>query len=318
MDVISLGEALVDFLPNRRGQRVREVAQWTPCLGGAPANVAVGLARLGARSGLVGVTGDDEFGHFLKGGLRREGVDVSHLRQTAEGKTGLGFVSLTRSGERSFTFYRTRSAETFLDRRDTHAAARLLARSKVVHVGTNSLVHAPARAAVVEAVTRAREAGQITSTDPNLRLHLWKDPAVLRRLLGVLFKQCAVVKLSDEEIEFVTGTRDVLRALDWLEARGVVVAVVTRGPKGASVRFRGQTRHVPARRVKVLDTTGAGDGFTAGFLYGVTRQYGTRAELERADLDALEGHARFGCLVGSHVVTRLGAVAGLPTQRQLA
>ena len=103
MDVISLGEALVDFLPNRRGKRVREVTNWTPCLGGAPANVAVGLSRLGAKSGLVGVTGDDEFGHFLKQGLEREGVDVRHLRQTEEGKTGLGFVSLTHSGERSFT-----------------------------------------------------------------------------------------------------------------------------------------------------------------------------------------------------------------------
>ncbi len=317
MDVVSLGEALVDFLPNRRGQRVREVSQWTPCLGGAPANVAVGLSRLGAKSGLVGVTGADEFGHFLKQGLNREGVDVRHLRQTGEGKTGLGFVSLTQSGERSFTFYRTRAAETFLDGRDTAGAARLLRASKVVHVGTNSLIHAPARAAVAEAVKRAYEAGQITSTDPNLRLHLWKDPQVLRRLLVVLFKRCAVVKLSEEEIEFVTGTTDVTRALDWLEKKGVVVAIVTRGPKGASLRFRGETREVPARRVKVVDTTGAGDGFTAGFLYGLTRMYSNRSQLEGADLDALEGHARFGCIVGSHVVTKLGAVAGLPRRGQI-
>ncbi len=317
MDVISLGEALVDFLPNRRGKRVREVTNWTPCLGGAPANVAVGLARLGAKSGLVGVTGHDEFGHFLKQGLQREGVDVRHLRQTDEGKTGLGFVSLTQSGERSFTFYRTRAAETFLDARDTTGAAKLLRSTRVVHVGTNSLIHAPARAAVSDAVKQAYEAGQITSTDPNLRLHLWKDPAVLRRLLGVLFKRCAVVKLSEEEIEFVTGTTDVTDALNWLEKKGVVVAIVTRGPKGASLRFRGETRVVPARKVKVIDTTGAGDGFTAGFLYGLTRLYSTRAQLEAADLDALEGHARFGCLVGSHVVTKLGAVAGLPRRGQL-
>ncbi|MDP1823141.1 MAG: carbohydrate kinase [Archangium sp.] len=317
MDVVSLGEALVDFLPNRRGQRVREVTCWTPCLGGAPANVAVGLSRLGAKSGLVGVTGEDEFGHFLKDGLRKEGVDVRHLRQTGEGKTGLGFVSLTAQGERSFTFYRTRAAETFLDGRDTGGAKKLLRSSRVVHVGTNSLIHAPARTAVSDAVRRAFEAGQLTSTDPNLRLHLWKDPSVLRRLLGVLFKRCAVVKLSEEEIEFVTGTSDVASALSWLEQRGVLVGIVTRGAKGASLRFRGETRHVPARRVKVIDTTGAGDGFTAGFLYGLTRLYATRAELEAADLDALEGHARFGCLVGSHVVTKLGAVAGLPRRGQL-
>ena len=317
MDVVSLGEALVDFLPNRRGQLVREVTQWTPCLGGAPANVAVGVCRLGGKSGLVGVTGEDEFGHFLKQGLKKEGVDVRHLRQTAEGKTGLGFVSLTKSGERSFTFYRTRAAETFLDRRDTSGARKYLRATKVLHVGTNSLIHAAARAAVSDAVKDAFEAGQITSTDPNLRLHLWKDPAVLRRLLGVLFKRCAVVKLSDEEIEFVTGTRDVETALRWLEDKGVVVGLVTLGAKGAALRFGGETRYVQARKVKVIDTTGAGDGFTAGFLYGVTQLYGTRAALESADIDALEGHARFGCLVGSHVVTRLGAVAGLPTRKQL-
>ncbi len=313
LDVVSLGEALVDFLPERRGARVREVTQWTPCLGGAPANVAVGLSRLGAKSALVGVTGDDEFGHFLKQGLAREGVDVRFLRQTTEGKTGLGFVSLTKTGERSFTFYRTRAAETFLG----EAEAANVPQSKVLHVGTNSLIHGAARVAVQGAVKRAYDAGRITSADPNLRLHLWRDPTVLQKLLQRLFTRCAVVKLSEEEIEFACGTSHVETALTKLEQRGVVVGVVTLGAKGAALRFRGQTRYVPAKKVKVLDTTGAGDGFTSGFLYGLTRHYATRAELEAADLDVLTGHAQFGCLVGSHVVTKLGAVAGLPTLRAL-
>ncbi len=313
LDVVSLGEALVDFLPSKRGARVREVTNWTPCLGGAPANVAVGLARLGAKSALVGVTGDDEFGHFLKAGLAKEGVDVRGFRQTHEGKTGLGFVSLTHEGERSFTFYRVRSAEAFLGPKDTAK----LAPSKVLHFGTNSLLHEEAREAVQSAVKRAFDAGRITSVDPNLRLHLWKDPSVLQRLLKRLWRNCAVVKLSEEEIEFVTGTKQPEAALEKLEKSGVLLPIVTLGAKGALLRFRGELRHVPARRVKVVDTTGAGDGFTAGLLYGLTRQYSTRAELERADLDALAGHARFGCLVGSSVVTKLGAVAGLPRLRQL-
>jgi fructokinase len=317
LDVVSLGEALVDFLPDRRGRRVREVASWHPCLGGAPANVAVGLARLGARAALVGVVGDDEFGHFLTAGLAREGVDVSGMRQTREGKTGLGFVSLTRSGERSFSFYRAQAAETFLDARDTRRAAGLLRRARVLHVGTNSLVQPAARAAVLAALRRARKAGRLTSTDPNLRLAVWKDPRVLRRLLDVLVRECAVVKLSEEEVDFVAGTRSPRRALDWLEDRGVLLGVVTRGAAGALVRFRGETLTVPSPRAKVVDTTGAGDGFTAGLLYGLTRQYGTRAELAAGDLEAVEGHARFGCLVGSRVVTKLGAVAGLPTLREL-
>jgi fructokinase len=316
-DVVSIGEAIVDFLPDARGKRVRDVARWHPCLGGAPANVVVGLARLGATSALVGVTGDDEFGHFLKHALRRERVDISRLRQTDEGRTGLGFVSLTERGERSFTFYRERAAETFLAAEDIEGAARLIASAKVVHVGTNCLLGAPARAAVRAAMKRAQARGQLTSTDPNLRLHLWKDQKVLKRLVNELVQRCAIVKLSEEEIEFVTGARTADGALAWLEAQGVVLGVVTRGAKGAALRFAGQTRRVPAPKKTVVDTTGAGDGFMAGLLYGVTRLYSTRAQLQAGDLDALEGHARFGCVVGSHVVTKLGAVAGLPTLAQL-
>ncbi len=311
-DVVCLGEALVDFLPARRGQRVRDVTGWRPCLGGAPANVTVGLARLGARSALVGVTGRDEFGSFLKEGLAREGVDVSGLRQTDEGKTGLGFVSLTNEGERSFTFYRTRAAETFLDSRDTRASKQALSVATIVHAGTNSLVQPKARAAVRQVLQRRSRAGQLVSCDPNLRLHLWPDPSVLRTLLDELLGWCTVVKLSEEEIRFVTGTQSVDRALRQLERRGVLLPIVTLGAEGAAFRFKGQTRRVPTRQVQVIDTTGAGDGFTAGLLRGLSRAYTSQAALNRASIDDLEPMIRFACVVGSHVVCKLGAVAGLP------
>lgn len=318
VDVVCMGEALVDFLPEARGRRVRDVKRWTPCLGGAPANVAVGLARLGASSALVGVTGRDEFGAFLHQGLAREGVDVSCFRRLPGAKTGLGFVSLTRQGERSFVFYRDHTAEKQLDAKDTRAAAPLLGRARVVHVGTNSLQEQKARAAVTEAVRAAHRRGQLTSCDPNLRLHLWRRPAELHALVRALLPWCAVFKLSDEELHFVTGRRRVEDALSWLEDQGVTLAVVTRGAKGAAYRFRGQTGRVAAPRVTVVDTTGAGDGFTAGLLYGLTRQAATRAELEALGGEVVHGLARFGCLVGTHAVTRLGAVAGLPTLAQLA
>jgi fructokinase len=316
-DVICLGEALVDFLPNRRGQKVRDVASWKPCLGGAPANVTVGVSRLGGKSALVGVTGDDEFGWFLQQGLANEGVDTKFLRHTSEGKTGLAFLSLTATGERSFTFYRTRAAETFLDERDTKAAATAIARTKILHVGTNSLLQPKARAAVKAAVKRSHAAGHITSSDPNLRLHLWPDPSVLRRLLDELVANLAVLKLSDEEIHFVTGTKDVDEALLRLERRGVVLAVVTCGANGAAFRFRGETRRVPAPKVKVVDTTGAGDGFTSGLLTGLSALAGTRHALEKLAIDEVARVAKFGCVVGARAVTKLGAVAGLPRRSQV-
>jgi fructokinase len=316
-DVVCLGEALVDFLPDARGQRVRQVTRWTPCLGGAPANVTVGVSRLGGRAALVGVTGDDEFGWFLHERLQHEGVDTRYLRHTREGKTGLGFVSLTKTGERSFTFYRTRAAETFLDERDTRRAQSAIAKATVLHVGTNSLLQARARAAVLAAVRGSFEAGRITSSDPNLRLHLWRDPSVLRRLLHRLIPRLALVKLSDEEIAFVTGTRDVGAALRWLEAKGVALAVVTRGPLGAAVRFKGHTRVVPAPKVRVIDTTGAGDGFTSGLLAELSKAVASRAQLEALSPEDIEAMARFACRVGARAVTKLGAVAGLPTRKEL-
>jgi len=312
-DVVSLGEALVDFLPDRAGCRVREVARWQPCVGGAPANVAVGLARLGASSALVGVTGDDEFGHFLRTGLAREGVDVTHLRHTTEGKTGLGFVSLTGEGERSFVFYRTLAAETFLDERDTGAAQAVLQAARVLHLGTNSLVREAGRVAVRDAVDAAAARGQLVSCDPNLRLHLWADPTVLRGLLEVLLPGCSVVKLSEEETAFVTGQASPAAALEVLARWGVPLAVVTLGAKGAALRFSGRTFEVPAPSVQVVDTTGAGDGFMSGLLYGLTRLAPHRAALEALPVAAVADCAALGCAVGARAVQQLGAVAGLPT-----
>src|SRR5688572_28608115 len=113
-EVVCVGEALVDFVPDRLGQRVSEVQSWSPQPGGSPANVAIGLARLGATSAMLGVVGEDEFGAFLTRRMAEEGVDVTRLRRTRQGKTGLVFISLTNQGERSFTYHRTRSAELFL------------------------------------------------------------------------------------------------------------------------------------------------------------------------------------------------------------
>ena len=309
-DVVSLGEALVDFLPERPGQAVRDVPRWVRCLGGAPANVAVGVSRLGGRSAMAGVTGDDEFGHFIASELRREGVDTSALRHTKNGKTGLGFVSLTTTGERSFIFYRLKAAEYLLDR--SALDLNLLARSTVLHCGTNSLLTPQARLASLTAARLAKKAGRLVSCDPNLRLHLWRDTSVLQKLIRSLIPLCSILKLSDEEVGFVTGTTNVARALRTLETWGATVAIVTRGAAGATLRSRGKTISVPAPKVKVLDTTGAGDGFMAGFLYTLTRTVKTRADLATIELNTLEHCARIGCIAGSQVVTKLGAIAGLP------
>lgn len=316
MDVVCVGESLVDFLPAESGQRVRDVTAWTPCVGGSLANVAVGVARLGGRSAYVGVVGGDEFGHFLRERLAAEGVDVSHMRQTAEARTGLVFISLDERGERSFTFFRTRSAEFLLSERDVDPA--FLGGARVVHFGTNSLKLPEARAAMLRTVETARAAGRIVSCDPNLRLHAWEDVEVLRELLGHLLPRCTVVKLSEEEVAFATGRTEPEEALRHLSGLGVALPVVTRGEAGAVFLWRGEMVRVPAPRVRVVDTTGAGDGFTAAFLHGLSRRYADASAMAGASREDLESLATFGCAVGSRVVEHLGAVTGLPGRDAVA
>lgn len=315
-DVTCFGEALVDLLPEAKGQRVRDVESWRRCVGGAPANVAVGVARLGGKSALNGVTGDDEFGHFLKESLQREGVDVSHLRQTTQGKTGLAFISLTASGERSFSFYRQQSAETFLEARDVDP--QFLESTRVLHLGTNSLLVEAARESALEATRLVERAGRIVSFDPNLRLHLWKEPEVLRGLLRALLPRLAVLKLSEEEFPFVTPEATPEAALAWLAAQGVALPIVTLAERGALLRWQGALHAIPAPRVPVVDTTGAGDGFMAGLLYALTRSLSSRAQLLEASAQTVIAAARVGCEVGSKVVQKLGAVAGLPRAAEVA
>ncbi len=310
MDVICIGEALVDFLPERPGRRVAEVETWTRCSGGSPANVAIGVARLSGKSALIGVVGTDEFGDFLKDSLASEGVDVSHVRQTDEGKTGLVFISLTETGERSFSFHRTRAAEQFLDEREIDAA--FLARTRAIHCGTNSLLCDNAQAAMLRMLRIARDAGRIVCCDPNLRLHLWPNPDALRNVIGQILPMCSVVKLSEDEIDFVVGTRDPDQALRTLNDGGVPLPVVTLGAQGAAFLWQGRIVHVTAPSVPVVDTTGAGDGFTAAFLFGLTRLYPDHDALMKAGVGELRELATFACQVGSTVVRKMGAVTGLP------
>jgi fructokinase len=310
VDVICFGETLVDFLPGAVGRAVHEVEVWKPCPGGSPSNVAIGVARLGGRSAMVGAVGKDEFGTFLLERLGAEGVDVARLRQTDEGKTGLVFVSLSTTGERAFAFYRTRAAELFVAERDVDAA--FIASARAFHLGTNSLLFRPAQRAALLAVDAARQAGRIVCCDPNLRLHLWSDPTELRRLLDQLLPVCNVVKLAEDEIAFVTGRSRPEEALAALAGQGVTLPVVTLGSQGAAFLWQGTVVRVPAPETRVVDSTGAGDGFVAALLYGLTRLYEGLPALRTAGVGELREIATFACRVGARVVERLGAVDGLP------
>src|SRR5262245_59373605 len=198
LDVVCFGGAIVDFFPARTGVPLAEVETFHRHLGGAPANVAVGLARLGLRSALVTLVGADEFGRFIRAELLREGVDVSGVGTHRTARTGVTFVAVGPSGERSFTFYRHPSADPLVAPVDVDA--QLLARGRVFHFGSSTLAREPARSATLAALAEAREAGCLVSCDPNWRPHLWADPGEAPALIRQTLADCHLAKVSDDEI----------------------------------------------------------------------------------------------------------------------
>jgi fructokinase len=198
LDVLSFGEALVDFFPTRPGLPLEECDVFHRHLGGAPANVAIGLARLGARAGLMTLVGPDAFGTFVRERLAAEGVDTSGVGVHRTAKTGVTFVSVGAHGERSFLFFRHPSADQMIAPHDVDAS--ILARARFLHVGSSTLSREPARAATLVAIAEAKRAGCLVSTDPNWRPHLWENPAEAAPMLQQLVSQCDVVKVSDDEL----------------------------------------------------------------------------------------------------------------------
>jgi fructokinase len=299
LDAVCFGEALVDLLPDRRG-RLRDCESFRAHSGGAPANVAVGLARLGLRTAFVGVVGDDEFGCLLERKLLDEGVEAA-FRFSSEAKTGVWFVALDAQGDRSFfTPAGADSADKLIDEQDSARVPQ----ARIFHCGSSSHIRPAAQQALRTAVRRARDRGMTISFDPNVRAHLWRDLRELRDLCDDVLPLCDVVKLSEDELEVCLGVREPAVALDRLHALGVKLACVTLGARGAVGRRGEERAQAPAPPIEVVDTTGAGDGFVAGLLASDP----LRAPLDRA--------LRFACAVGSRVCTRLGAVSGLPTRAE--
>jgi fructokinase len=263
MSVVSFGELLIDFVALESGVSVGEASGFQKAPGGAPANVAVAVARLGHPAAFLGQVGDDPFGRYLAGVLQRDNVDISGLRFTTEARTALAFVALGPGGERSFSFYRNPSADMLL--RPDAVALDVIDGKRIFHFGSVTLIAEPTRSATLLAVQQAARAGLVVSYDPNLRLNLWPNADAARdgMLTGLNYAQ--IVKVSDEELEFLTRGNDVTPL--WREAMHMIV--VTHGAGGATVHTRKTTVQVPGFRVEAVDTTGAGDAFVAGMLVGI-------------------------------------------------
>lgn len=296
-----LGDAVVDLLPESDGRLL-------PCPGGAPANVAVGIARLGGTSGFIGRVGDDPFGALMQRTLLTEGVDITYLKQDEWHRTSTVLVDLNDQGERSFTFMVRPSADLFLETTDLPCWRH----GEWLHLCSIALSAEPSRTSAFTAMTAIRHAGGFVSFDLNIREDLWQDEHLLRLCLRQALQLADVVKLSEEEWRLISGKtqndRDICALAKEYE---IAMLLVTKGAEGVVVCYRGQVHHFAGMSVNCVDSTGAGDAFVAGLLTGLSSTGLSTDEREmRRIIDLAQ---RCGALA----VTAKGAMTALPCRQEL-
>ena len=307
-EITTIGEVLIDL--TQTGVNGQNVPVFAANPGGAPANVAVAAARLGASAAFIGKVGRDGFGAYLTGVLTENGVDASGVRAD-ETPTTMAVVTVAPGGERSFRFVRGADALLTEDEVDT----ALIEGSKVLHFGSVSLTAEPARSATLFAARHAREHGVLVSYDPNYREALWPDQEEAVARMCAPLPLADVLKLSDEELPLLTGTDDPAEGTRRLADRGVSLVLLTLGGEGAFWRWQGKTGLVPGVATAVADTNGAGDTFLGAVLSRLVRR-GERP-LEGLTVPELEDILAFANRAASKTCSRSGAIPAMPTLAEL-
>lgn len=305
-DVCTFGEILIDFTDAGKTETGAKLFAQHP--GGAPANVAVGVSRLGGKSAFIGKIGTDMHGTLLKGVLEDEGVDVSNLVEDDNHFTTLAFVEVSEDGERNFSFARKPGADTQMRFEEMNPS--LISTSAIFHVGSLSLTHEPSRTSTHKAIDLAKENGVIISYDPNYRASLWPNVETAIEQMRSLIPEADIMKISDEETTLLTGYPEPEEAAKALIDQGVSIVAVTLGSEGALVANREGQRKVAGFKSQVADTNGAGDSFWAAMLIQVA-QSGKKAD--ELTLDELAEFARFANGVAALTVRKPGAIPAMPT-----
>lgn len=304
--VVAIGELLIDFVPQQKGCALDEVTHFERVAGGAPANVAAAVARLGGNAAMISQVGEDAFGTHILKVLQSNGVDTSWVFRTGRANTGLAFVSLDATGNREFSFFRNPSADLFLE--EGQIVPEMFADCAALHFCSVDLVDWPVKAAHRRAVALAKQAGALISFDPNVRLPLWDSPADCQAAIRAFLPLADLVKLSDDEVEFVTGCTDERAAAEKLFGMGCRLLLVTRGAAGSAVYTPHAEGFAETIRVPVTDTTGAGDSFIGSFLYQLTRDGVAADGLDKLAEAQLTDYLAFSAQYASLTVQHKGAV----------
>jgi len=317
-DVVSVGEALIDFVSAGRDVSLPDVSEFRRAAGGSPANVAVGLARLNAKVAFIGKVGKDAFGAHIVNTFQKNNVDMTGLVQDGNVDTTLVFVSLNSKSIPEFFFFRHGTADTAL--RSDELPQQQLGDTLILHFSSVALSVEPSRTASLTAAGIARKAGAFISFDPNIRLSLWQDEESCRKEIMDAIAQVDVLKMNEGEWTFLTGKP--VESLTQETAavffdKGVRVLAVTCGEKGAVLLSRDGLVKCPALPVDVVDTTGAGDAFMSGMLSVICQSLRAGDNLARFDLVRLETMGRWGNVTAALSCTKTGGIPSLPESKQV-
>ena len=310
-DVIALGELLIDFTMN--GQSEQGNNMFEACPGGAPCNVLALLNKMGKKTAFIGKVGRDQFGTLLKNTITEAGIDAAHLVVDENVNTTLAFVHTFPDGDREFSFYRDPGADMMLNESEVDEA--FIGRAKIFHFGSLSLTGEPVRSATQKAVTLARESGAVISFDPNLRPPLWEDMDSAREQIQWGLAQCDVLKISDDELLFMTGEADFDMGVSKLRNRypNLRLINVTAGAQGSYAYYKDLRVFQPGLRLGgVIETTGAGDTFCACVL-----NFLLECGLEGLAQESISQMLQFANTAAYLVTTRRGAIRSMPELEQI-
>ncbi|XP_065870638.1 probable fructokinase-7 isoform X2 [Euphorbia lathyris] len=301
---------LIDFVPTVAGISLAEAPAFKKAPGGAPANVAVCISRLGGSSAFIGKVGEDDFGYMLADVLKQNNVDNSGVRYDHNARTALAFVTLRTDGEREFLFFRHPSADMLLH--ESELDMNLLKKATIFHYGSISLIAEPCRSAHLAAMRIAKKYGSILSYDPNLRLALWPTPESAREGIMSIWDEADIIKISEDEIVFLTGGDDPNDddvVLKKLFHPNLMLLIVTEGSEGCRYYTKEFKGRVSGVKVKPVDTTGAGDAFVGGFLSSLISD-----PIILKDEKRLRKALLFANACGAATVTERGAIPALPSR----
>ena len=308
-DVIALGELLIDFTMN--GQSEQGNNMFEACPGGAPCNVLALLNKMGKKTAFIGKVGKDQFGALLRDTITEAGIDASNLMVDENVNTTLAFVHTFPDGDREFSFYRNPGADMMLTADEVNP--EVVKDTKVFHFGTLSVTHEGVREATKKAVETAKANGCLVSFDPNLRPPLWSSLDLAKEQMEYGFGKCDILKISDNEIQFVSGKEDYDEGIAYLqETYNIPLILLTMGKDGSRAYYKGMRVERPGFSVKAIETTGAGDTFC-----GSSLNYLVDHDFENLTEEQLGEMLTFANAAAALVTTKKGAIKAMPVKEEV-